>query len=231
MENLVLNSNIDNRYHIGRVLIMDSCPIVLDGINRFFCLPRFKVEHRLTATMAADIPAMLVKNKVDLVIMELKSFNESALDGLRIINQLVTLWPSIPVIVCTALTDARLLWQVAAVGVNGIYLKEEPLSALIRCVVQVVMQKKCSYSTGALRIIRSREEPFSDPQKKEKMLTSREIVVMNTLFTGHSVTATAHLLKRDIRTISAQKRNSMAKLSFNSDCDFYKWGAKLACNS
>lgn len=229
MKHLPLNSEFDNKCQIGRVLIMESCQTTLTGINRFLSLPRFKVGQYLVATMATDIPAILARDKVDLVIMELGGQKESALDGLSVIKQLINVGSLTPLIVCTRFTDVHLLRQLAAIQVNGIYLKEESLSAFMKCIYQV-MQGKYSYSARTTRSISDREDHFNVIYRRERVLTLREIVVLKYLFAGNSVTSTSSFLHRSIRTISAQKRSAMAKLSFASDYELYRWGDMLACN-
>lgn len=211
-------------YDIKKILIMDSCPISLAGTNRFLSQSCFNIGQHLsiTTTTASDIPVMVERDKVNLVIMELNGQKESALDGLRAIGQLTTIYPPTPLVVCTTLSDPRLLGQLTALGVNGIYLKQDPLPALARC-VRLALQGKTGYSPKAAQLIESNCPSVG-------VLTRREIEVLKRLFTGNSVTATAVLLRRDVRTISSHKRSAMGKLSFTSDSEFYNWGVGLHCD-
>lgn len=59
-------------------------------------------------------------------------------------------------------------------------------------------------------------------------LTHRELDVLELLFKGKSVTTTAQALQRDIRTVSAHKRNAMFKLELYSDSDLYRWAAQVS---
>jgi two-component system capsular synthesis response regulator RcsB len=209
-------------WNIETVLIMETCPMALTGIRRLLAQPYFQVTHCLEIPKAVDIPLIMKRHEADLVIMELSGEGESILDGLNIINQYLADWPLAPLIVCTALTDARLLKQLAAMGVNGIYLKQDPLSALIECVRQV-MDDKYSHSPQATALV---DRGFS--RSPPPMLTYREMEVLRCLFTGKSVTATALALHRDIRTVSSHKRNAMSKLGFDNDSELYSWGTWLS---
>jgi two-component system capsular synthesis response regulator RcsB len=209
-------------WNIETVLIMETCPMALTGIRRLLAQPYFQVTHYLEVPKAVDIPTIMMQHKVDLVIMELSGEGESILDGLNIINQYLANWPLAPLIVCTTLTDARLLKQLVAMGVNGIYLKQDPLSTLIECVRQVI-DDKYSHSPQAATLV---DRGFS--HSPPPMLTYREIEVLRCLFTGKSVTATALALHRDIRTVSSHKRNAMSKLGFDNDSELYSWGTWLS---
>lgn len=217
-----VSSAMPKVWSIETVLIMETCPMVLTGIRRLLSPPYFQVKHWLEVPMAVDIPQIMKRHQADLVIMELSGEGESILDGLNIINQYLADWPLAPLIVCTALTDARLLKQLVAMGVQGIYLKQDPLSSLIQCVRQV-MGDKYSHSSQVNTLM---DSGFSRSQ--HSMLTFREMEVLGCLFRGKSVTSTALALHRDIRTVSTHKRNAMNKLGFYNDSELYTWGTWLS---
>ncbi|MCO7511920.1 LuxR C-terminal-related transcriptional regulator [Serratia fonticola] len=52
-------------------------------------------------------------------------------------------------------------------------------------------------------------------------LTSREREVLHLLFDGFSLTEVAKRLKRNIKTVSAHKRNSMQKLGVYDDAELF----------
>lgn len=216
------SSPIPKVWYIDTVLIMEICPMVLTGIRRLLTQPNFQVKHCLEVSMAVDIPVMMKRHEADLVMMELSGEGESILDGLKVISQYLADWPLTPLIVCTASTDARLLRQLVAMGVNGIYLKQDPLSTLVQCVRQV-MNDKYSHSPQAAALINSGFSRHQPP-----MLTFREMEVLGCLFMGKTVTSTALALHRDIRTVSTHKRNAMNKLGFYNDSELYSWGTWLS---
>lgn len=209
-------------WQIETVLIMETCPMALAGIRRLFEQPYFQVTDWLEVPKTVDISLAMKRHEADLVIMELSGEGESILDGVNTINQYLADWPLAPLVVSTALTDARLLKQLVAMGVNGIYLKQDPLSTLIQCVRQV-LDDKYSLSPQAAALIDSGYRRSQPP-----MLTYREMEVLGCLFRGKTVTATASTLHRDIRTVSTHKRNAMNKLGFQNDSEFYAWGTWLS---
>lgn len=206
--------------HIGRVLIIDSCPMIQVGIRHAFAQSGIQVGDYQNIPKVNGASEMLRRLPADLVVVELNGSGVSILESLRMIGQLIANWPKIRLIVCTRLTDSRLLKQLVIMGVNGIYIKHEPLSALARCVFQV-MAGHCHYSLKiGMPAISRKTDSFP--------LTQRELDVLESLFAGRSVTTTAQALHRDIRTISAHKRNAMVKLELHSDSDLYSWAAQVS---
>jgi two-component system capsular synthesis response regulator RcsB len=190
------------------------------GIRHAFAQSGIQVGTYQTTPKVTGVLELMHRCRADLVMVELSGSGDSVLESLRVINQLISSWPKIRLIVCTGLTDSRLLKQLVTMGVRGIYLKSEPLSALAQCVFQVMAgHYHYSFQTGMLATS-SKSYPFP--------LTHRELDVLELLFKGKSVTTTAQVLQRDIRTVSAHKRNAMFKLELYSDSDLYRWAAQVS---
>ncbi|WP_260515795.1 response regulator transcription factor [Serratia fonticola] len=215
-----LNIEAEKTCCIGQVLIIDNCPMIQVGIRHAFAQSGIQVETYQITPKVTGILELMRRCRADLVIVELSGSGDSVLESLRVISQLISRWPKIRLIVCTRLTDSRLLKQLVTMGVSGIYLKSEPLSVLAQCVFQVMAgHNHYSFQTGTLATSR-KIYPFP--------LTHRELDVLELLFKGKSVTTTAQALQRDIRTVSAHKRNAMFKLELYSDSDLYSWAAQVS---
>jgi two-component system capsular synthesis response regulator RcsB len=206
---------------IGRILIMDACPINRTSICSLNSFPQFQVGEYLHAEKVRDIPLIMQRNKIDVVISELCGEGESVLDGLRTVGYLCQHWPQIPIIIATTLQDTHLLTQLLALGVNNIYLKQDTLPTLSKGIFNALSGIP-DLSPLAATLLEN--HPLFPP------LTRREMDVLEHLFTGQNVTSTARALNRDIRTISTHKRNAMNKLGFHNDCDLYTSGNYLSRN-
>ncbi|MNZ76832.1 Transcriptional regulatory protein RcsB [compost metagenome] len=195
---------------------MDSCPMTREGIKcalmNINCIDNAIIE----ANKLYQIPVLVSKYHPRAIIMELYGQDESALDALRVITLCRGGWPDTPIIVCTAIEDPRLLALLKNMGVRGICLKIEPIDAIINCVKQVVKQQRW-YSNRV-------ESNFDRNKSICTPLTSKEIDVLEFIFSGKSVTRTSLLMHRDVRTVSTHKRNAMSKLGFKNDWDMFTHG-------
>ncbi|HGM5490684.1 TPA: LuxR C-terminal-related transcriptional regulator [Serratia fonticola] len=207
--------------HINRVLLMDPCPVIRAGIDAFLSSQQFQVGDILQAEKIRDVALIMQRCKVDLVIAELCGEGESVLDGLRTINHLRQRWPLTPIIVATTLHDTRMLAQLIPLGATGIYLKQDPLTVLTHVLLRGLAGL---HSLSPLAAILPDKNDLPPP------LTGREMDVLECLFAGKNVTATARALNRDVRTVSTHKRNAMYKLGFHNDCDLYTSGNYLSRN-
>ncbi|AYM93518.1 MULTISPECIES: response regulator transcription factor [Serratia] len=206
---------------IDRVLLMDACPITRAGICSAFQPPQFQVMDCVHVEKVCDLPVAMQQGKVDVVITELCGEGESVLEGLRMISHLRQYWARVPLIVATSLQEPHLLAQLRTLRVSGIYLKQDPLSSLTQGVL-CAMAGLSSLSPSAVNLVGNGAPSLS--------LTGREMDVLECLFAGRTVTDTARVLARDVRTISTHKRRAMIKLGFHSDSDLYTRGDYLARN-
>lgn len=216
----VVYAESDKICHIRQVFIIDNCPMIQIGIRHAFAQSGIQVSGYHTIPKIDDVLVLMHRYRADLVMMELGGSGDSVLASLRVISQFLSSWPCARLIVCTRLTDSRLLKQLIMMGVRGIYLKHEPLSVLAQCVFQV-MEGNSHYSSQIGTVTKGHRAP---PYR----LTQRELDVLEHLFMGKSVTTTAQALDRDIRTVSTHKRNAMFKLGFNSGYDLYSWAARMS---
>lgn len=210
----------EKKCYIRQVLVIDNCPMIQIGIRHAFAQSGIQVGTYQATPKVTGALELMHRYRVDLVVMELSGSGNSVLESLRVISQFIGSWPYVRLIVCTRLTDKRLLKQLVTMGVSGIFLKREPLSALVQCVFQV-MEGKYHYSSQIGTFTAGRKVyPYQ--------LTRRELDVLEYLFMGKSVTTTAKALQRDIRTVSTHKRNAMIKLDLHSDSDLYSWAARMS---
>jgi two-component system capsular synthesis response regulator RcsB len=209
--------------HVGEVLIRESCVMIQAGIRSILAQYAFHDECCLGVSTIHDMPLMMATHKVALIIMELNGKGESVFDSLRMIDYLRRGWPSIPLIVCTALTDPRILKQLLALEVNNIYFKQDLLSTFSLHILRAFcpsMKNEMGISPHSISLLRDDDVLL--------VLSKREITVLECLLAGNSVTRVAQLLKRDVRTVSSQKRSAMLKLGLRNDYALYSWGSELA---
>lgn len=205
----------DNKEKL-RVLLMDPCPITREGMKQALASSTCFSNDIVETAEAYKIPLLISKYKPNVLIMELHGHDESVLDVLRVITLCRASWSYLPIIICTAIENPRLLTLVRNMGVQGMCLKSESLESVVNCVNQVA-NEHCFFSSGVRKGIENNIY-------KCVPLTAKEIDVMEMIFSGKTVTATSSVMKRDVRTVSTHKRNAMEKLGFRNDCDMFTHG-------
>lgn len=202
------------------VLVMEPCQVTALGIREALnqsC--RISGDIRVVNTLA-DVSEAMHPFPANLLVMELCGEEESVLDGLKFINSCLNRWQTTSIVVCTGFNNIRLLQLLAASGVKGLVLKQEPAAALSQCLQKVLSgRRSISYKTSQLLA----SQPVSG-----KPLTPRELDVLTCLFSGKSVTTAAIKMHRDTRTISTHKRNAMQKLGIHNDGELYLQGMWMA---
>ncbi|CAI1647089.1 response regulator transcription factor [Serratia fonticola] len=203
----------ENQWH---TLLMESCPITREGIKQALLSSKCLGEEVVDTNEVSKIPLLVSQYKPQLIIMELYGLGESVLDALRIINICRASWPHIPIVICTAIENSCLLTLIRNMGVRGMCLKSESLTSIVSCISQVV---KGNYFFSD-RIVANLDKNIHSCIP----LTSKEIDVLELIFSGKTVTATSSMMHRDIRTVSTHKRNAMEKLGFKNDGEMFIQG-------
>ncbi|VTR40831.1 Uncharacterised protein [Serratia fonticola] len=111
-----LNIEVEKTCYIRQVLIIDNCPMIQIGIRHGFAQSGIQVEAYQMTPKVTGVLELMHRYQADLVMIELCGSGDSVLESLRVISQLISNWPKIRLIVCTSLTDSRLL---KTIGYDG----------------------------------------------------------------------------------------------------------------
>ena len=203
------------------VLLVDPNPVTRYGFREALTVSPLCIGEIIESEHISNVPKLLDAHRSDIIIMELTGGGESVLDALRMIGLCTRQLSRIPVVVCTEILHVKLFNMLRALGVNGICMKQEPVATLIDCVGKVLAGKQGNSET-VMQLLSSEGDLGSS-------LTEKELKVLGFIFDGKSVTATAKLMSRDVRTVSSHKRNAMTKLGFKNDSEMFlhaKWLAR-----
>ncbi|WP_411750945.1 LuxR C-terminal-related transcriptional regulator [Serratia sp. (in: enterobacteria)] len=220
-----LHNNTEGLPHhikLPQALLMDSCQMSLHGLRYLLELNLFKIGEIISLNKASLIPNFLRSNSPDIIIMELCGEGESVLEGLQILAFCKSNWPLVPLMVCTRLIDAHFIQQIKSLCVDSICYKYESLPAIEHC-MQLTLNGFQENSPAINNVLKKHSNPLHS-------LTVKEIEVLSYLFDGCSVTTTASLMFRDIRTVSTHKRNAMAKMGYRNDNELFSRGKWMSRN-
>ncbi|BAY11870.1 DUF3685 domain-containing protein [Calothrix sp. NIES-2098] len=127
-----------------RLLLIDQDPIFRLGLRVALAeIPNLLIVGEVeTDTAALQVLAELAKqdpNQVNLVVLELGNYRSPKLQqqGLQLYGQLKALYPHLPVLILSSVTEPGLLLAAKAAGVNGYCPKGTPVSELVRAMQEV----------------------------------------------------------------------------------------------
>ncbi|PVX97887.1 response regulator transcription factor [Paraburkholderia unamae] len=201
-----------------RVVLADDHPFVLLGV-RSALVACGDIEITGEACGASELFELLKTVPCDVVVTDLNmpAASGEAEDGLRLVRRLRHDWPDIRVVVLTSVANAAILRAVAHTGVTAMLRKNEPLDGLAG-IVHAAGQGTAWISPAIERELASAD---GGSIMRVPRLTPRESEVIRKFAGGSSITEIARALDRDVRTVSRQKREAMAKLGVSNDAGLF----------
>ena len=199
-----------------RIVLADDHPFVLLGIRATFSMDE-NLEVVAEAASAAELLRLLVYTPCDVLVTDFAMPEQGlqAEDGLRLIKRLRRDWPAISIVVLTSMSNVAILRSILAAGAMSLLNKVESMDELAAAVKFAgVGRRYLSTSIVSALAVAGAE---TDLLGEGPRLSPREIEVVRMFASGLSITEIARFMKRDVRTISRQKRDAMSKLGVQND--------------
>ena len=199
-----------------RIVLADDHPFVLLGIRATFSLDE-NLEVVAEAASAAELLRVLAYTPCDVLVTDFAMPEQGlqAEDGLRLIKRLRRDWPAISIVVLTSMSNVAILRSILAAGAMSLLNKVESMDELAAAVrFAGVGRRYLSTSIVSALAVAGAE---TDALGEGPRLSPREIEVVRMFASGLSITEIARFMKRDVRTISRQKRDAMSKLGVQND--------------
>jgi two-component system capsular synthesis response regulator RcsB len=199
-----------------RIVLADDHPFVLLGIRATFSMDE-NLEVVAEAASAAELLRLLAYTPCDVLVTDFAMPEQGlqAEDGLRLIKRLRRDWPAISIVVLTSMSNVAILRSILAAGAMSLLNKVESMDELAAAVRFAGFGRRyLSTSIVAALAVAGAE---TDGLGEGPRLSPREIEVVRMFASGLSITEIARFMKRDVRTISRQKRDAMGKLGVQND--------------
>jgi len=195
-----------------KIVLADDHPIVRLGIRTVL------ERHGLGCVVAeAGTPSELMEairtHPCDVVITDFCMPDEWGRDGLSLVERLSRLYPSIPIIVITALRNVGLLQSALQQGARGLLDKESDISEL-SLALQAVNRGGTYVNKEFRKLLRAHRMPMTG----SLTLTPAEMEILR-LFVNEGLSSQqiAERLHRSRKTISRHKRSAQAKLGLHTN--------------
>jgi len=199
-----------------RIMLADDHPFVLLGI-RATLLAQGGFTIVGEATNPSSLFHAMETTSCDVLVTDLTMPHASgeADDGLRLIRRIRSRWPEVRIVVLTSLTNAAILRSIMSDGVTGMLNKSESMDEL----ASAIRAAGTGRSWVSRSILHTLAEASGEPLGMSPMrdLSPRQAEVIGMFVRGKSISEIARDLGRDVRTVSRQKRDAMAKLGVSND--------------
>jgi two-component system capsular synthesis response regulator RcsB len=205
-----------------RIIVADDHPLILFAVTEALgSAPPFKVVA--TARSGKELLATLETQPCELVVTD---FSMTAMqaddDGLPLIQRLRYLYPELPLVVFTMLTNGGILHRMTQMGVAGIVSKEDSVNALVDICANALTRKRAVLSPGVTERL-ARASLTANAFHSGHPLSPHEFEVARLYGLGISVTEIAQRLNRSVTTVATQKRAAMRKLHIETNADLVRF--------
>lgn len=201
-----------------RAVLADDHPFVLLGVRSALAAAG-DIEVVGEACNASELFTLLDTVSCDVVVTDLTMPESSgnAEDGLRLVRRLRRDWPGLRVVVLTSIANVAILRAVMHTGVMAMLRKSEPMDDLADA-VRGAGHGRAWLSPSIQHELAAGDMGIGTPLPR---LTPRESEVIRKFVCGNTITEIARTLERDVRTVSRQKRDAMAKLGVSNDAGLF----------
>lgn len=198
-----------------KVVIADDHAIVRMGVREMVeADPRFIVVG--VAASSTELVRLYDQNDPDLVVVDYNMPGDERYgDGLKLVSFLMRQYPRTRVLVYTMLSNQLILSSLYDLGVAGVVLKSCDLEE-VRIALNTLLDGKI-YRGSFMHDPNSVLHSDDNIEERIASLSTREYEVLRHFVSGRSVREIALMLKRSVKTVSAQKIAAMRKLKVDSD--------------
>jgi len=204
------------------ILVVDDHTVVREGLHKMLDLEEdFEVvgeakNGRQAVTLALDI-------KPDVILMDIAM---PGLNGLESTRQILKAFPDTKIIILTAHNDDAYVNSATSAGAVGFLLKQTSAHNVCRAIREVQNGKTFFGNSIARRLSRLHQQSPELPGmigKKQTLLTSREVEVLQLIAEGKANKETALDLGISIKTVEKHRGNLMEKLDIHDTASLTRY--------
>lgn len=200
------------------IFVVDDHKIVRDGIKAML-LGHHSYKVTGVFSNADELFFKLKEEQPDICLLDIQLPGKS---GIEIAEEMSEKYPSVKIIISTALNDEILVKQCREIGVKGMVSKESGFDTFLDA-LEGVKNGKTYYSGQFTEQLIKSTQGKSD---KLASLTEREVEFIKVFSKGFSHKEIADKLNISPRTVEVHKKNVMDKLGMTNTIDLIKFAIK-----
>ena len=192
-----------------RAILADDHRIVIDGL-KYILSHEGDIEIVGIAGSSEELLTILDnKKEANILILDMSMPGRSGTD---LIEHIRRNRKSLPILVLSMYPESVYGIRALRSGANGYLTKDSDASQLLHAIRRVAAGYRFASENLIQQIM---NETSTAPTREDHLLTDREIMVLQLLASGSSVTDIANQLNLSVKTISSHKSNIQNKLGLN----------------
>lgn len=220
-----------NKLSPVRIVTLDDHAILLHGMNDMLSRePDFQLVGSYSSSR--QMLAALQKMDVDVAVVDY-ALAPDDMDGLNLLKTLQVHFPSLTVLVISALYNSATVALALRSGAKGFIGKNGPMNELIHAVrvvsrgkvyIEPEMALQLAQLQDTTQFLNGRESHNTETVQeavKLSALSPKEQEVIRCFMEGMTVTDIASKFNRSIKTISGQKQTALRKLGLKADHELF----------
>lgn len=205
-------------YYI-RIVVADDHPVVRLGIQAE--LNRSDRVHVVgSVSNSTELMQLISETACDMVVTDYAMPGGIYGDGIEFISHLRKQFPSLAIVVLTAMERPALIRTLIAYDVQTIVSKRDAGTHLVTAIKAAATGRRF-YSPAITTLLST--QVASDPLAS---LSPRETEVLTLFVAGKTISDISRLLQRSKQTISSQKISAMTKLGVQNDAELFTYMAE-----
>ena len=203
-----------------RILIADDHPVVRAGIRQYLEADPGVREIGEAATGRETLDKLRAQ-PWDLVLLDIFMPDRSGLDILRHIQ---SGFPTVRVLVLSALPEKQYALSVLRAGASGYLAKDSAPEELLKAIHTVLSGRRCVSPEVAELLVAGLGNDPDSPQHAR--LSAREFQVFSKLAAGRSVSEIAAELLLSVKTVSTYRNRVLEKMGFRTNADLTSYALR-----
>jgi DNA-binding NarL/FixJ family response regulator len=203
-----------------RILIADDHAVVREGVKRILA----ETNDLVVAGEASHGQEVLAKVSAESWDMVLLDISMPGRNGLEVLRQLKTTYPSLPVLVFSMHPENQYAVRAFKAGAAGYLTKDSIPEELVTAIRKVVQGRRYVSPALAEYLVIELGENLDSPLHAR--LSDREHQVLCMLASGKTVTAVAADLALSVKTISTHRSRILGKLHLRTTAELIHYAVR-----
>ena len=207
------------------VLVIDDHKMIRDGLKVMLAsLSKFQLFKLVEADSGEDAIKKISKNTFEVVIID---YQMPGLSGAETIQRILRFRPKMKILALSNYDELSYIQSMMDAGAKGYILKNIEPTEMLNAIKTILADKVYYCNEVAVKLIEAAEDKKISKEKAKKILTRREIEVLQMIAMEMSNDEIARKLFVAKRTVDTHRQNLLNKLQVKNSIGLLRVAYKL----